>query len=180
MIEVPTSPLFDPMLSDELNKLKVLYEEGQLTDEEYSQAKAQLLKNSGRITPQEFKPLEPGARQPLFGLTASTYCVIMQLSQYAGYLLPLAGFVVPIGMWLVGREDSDMVDQHGREIANWIIASIIYWVIAIVVCFTLIGIVIGIPLMVVVGVLSLIMPIIGAVNATDNKPCNYPLNIRFF
>jgi uncharacterized protein len=166
-----------PMFSEELDKLRILHEEGELTDEEYALAKDQLLRNSGS---RAIEPREPGARQPLLGMTPSTYCIIMQLSQYAGYLVPLAGFAVPIAMWLIGRDDDPMVDQHGREIMNWIVSSLIYGFAGVAVCFTIIGLVIGIPALIILGVVSFILPIVGAINASNNERCSYPFNLRFF
>jgi uncharacterized protein len=177
MMGASIPPPCQPMFSEELDKLRILHEEGELTDEEYVLAKDQLLRNSGG---RAIEPHEPGARQPLLGMTPSTYCIIMQLSQYAGYLVPLAGFVVPIGMWLIGRDDDWMVDQHGREILNWIVSSFIYWFIGIALCFTIIGLVVAIPMLIILGIVSVIIPILGAINASNNESCSYPFNMRFF
>ncbi len=165
------------MFSEELDKLRILHEEGELTDEEYALAKDQLLRNSGS---RAIEPREPGARQPLLGMTPSTYCIIMQLSQYGGYVIPVAGFVFPIAMWLIGRDDDPMVDQHGREILNWTVSAIIYWSVAIAVCLTIIGLIVGIPALLVLGVVSFVLPIVGAINASNNEHCRYPLTMRFF
>jgi hypothetical protein len=54
------------MFSEELDKLRILHEEGELTDEEYALAKDQLLRNSGS---RAIEHSEPGSRQPLLGMT---------------------------------------------------------------------------------------------------------------
>lgn len=101
------------------------------------------------------------------------YLVIMHVSQFAGYLIPLAGIVVPLVMWLTKREDPE-IDRHGREIMNWIIFELIAVVIGILLTFLLIGI----PLLIVLGIAALIFPILGAVQASSGGFFKYPMLFR--
>jgi uncharacterized Tic20 family protein len=99
--------------------------------------------------------------------------MVMHLSQFAGYLVPLAGLVVPIIMWLTKREDPE-VDRHGREIANWMIFEII----SVIVCGLLTIVVIGIPLLIILSVMAIVCPIIGAVQASSGGFFKYPVFFR--
>ena len=101
------------------------------------------------------------------------YLAIMHLSQFAGYLVPLAGLVVPIVMWLTRREDSE-VDRHGREIANWMIFEFIMAVVFGLLAFVLIGI----PFLIILGVLAIVCPIIAAVQASSGGFFKYPMFFR--
>lgn len=102
--------------------------------------------------------------------------MILHLSQFAGYVIPLAGLVVPIIIWQVQKENMPDLDIHGRIVTNWIISEIIYGVIFAILCFVLIGI----PLLIVLGVLSVAFPIIGALKANQGQTWKYPLSIAFF
>ena len=105
------------MLSDELAKLNKLYEDGALNREEFKAAKERLLKQDSALKSPE-NPSVPD----LFGMTPSSYITAMHLSQFAGYVVPYAGMVIPIAMWVYGRDHNPSVEEHGKEIVNFIIS----------------------------------------------------------
>ncbi len=108
--------------------------------------------------------------------TDRSWLVLLHLSQFLGYLVPLAGFVAPILIWLLAKDESEEIDRHGRNVANWIITSTIYWVVVIPFCF----VVIGIPFAMLLGVLATVFPIVGAVKSSQGVDWKYPMTIRFF
>ena len=115
----------------------------------------------------EFKP---------WGIELDQFCMLMHLSQMAGYVVPVAGMVLPIVMWATNKDKSDIVDQHGKNILNWMISSLIYMVISSFLIFILIGI----PLLFVIAICSIIFSIIGGLKANDGVFYKYPLAINFF
>ncbi len=120
----------------------------------------------------------PPLERPI-GSVASTrtndgYIVMMHLSQFANYLLPLAGFVLPIVLWIAKKDEDEAVNRQGREIANWLIFELI----AAVVCGLLIFVIIGIPLLIVLGIVGFVLPIIGAVKASNGEFYRYPMMFR--
>ena len=130
--------------------------------------------DSINISPENYDETTP-PRQ-FWGMNVNTYCMLMHLSVFAGVAVPGAGLVLPIVMWALNKDQSQIIDQHGKNIVNFIIsmaiyalASIILWVI-IVGFFTLIA----------VGIVSIVFPIIAAVKANDGIYWPYPLCIRFF
>jgi uncharacterized Tic20 family protein len=110
-----------------------------------------------------------------WGMDQRTFIVIMHLSQFAGYLVPLLGLILPIVMWATNNDDA-LIDEHGKNIINWLISLIIYTIISAI----LTVLVIGIFLLIVLSVFAIVFPIIGAVKAGDNKVWKYPLTIKFF
>jgi uncharacterized Tic20 family protein len=90
-------------------------------------------------------------------------------------VVPLAGFVTPIVIWMLKKEAMPEIDVHGRIVINWLISKFIYAVI----CIPLIFVVVGIPLLIVLGVLGIVFPIIGAVKANSGERWRYPLSIAF-
>ena len=79
---------------------------------------------------------------------------------------------MPLVLWLVRKDDSPYLDDHGRETVNAVISFILYHVAAVI---TLVGIVL-LPVLYVIGVVSVIR---GAVAAGRGEYFRYPLTIRF-
>ena len=102
--------------------------------------------------------------------------VLLHLSNFVGYVVPIAGFVLPVVLWLTMRDDSPEVDAHGREVVNWMLSIVIYIAVSVVLCMALIGI----PLLILFSVLAIVFPMVGAVKASNGILWKYPLTIRFF
>ena len=151
-------------LADEIERLQQLRNSGTLTDDEFAQAKAALLSNDS-----------PQLAFSLPGGTAKWLVVALHLSQFAGYAAPLAGFVVPIVIWQVAKDEHPEIDEHGRMVANWIISHLLYIVASVLLSF--VGV--GIPLLIVLAILGVIFPIIGAIRASQGVCWSYPLTIQF-
>lgn len=118
---------------------------------------------------------EHSAAPPQMLETDRSWLVLLHLSEFLGYLVPLAGFIAPVVIWLVMKDDSPEMDRHGRNVVNWIISSTIYFTASVILCFVLIGI----PLVILMTVLVTVFPIIGAVKASQGVEWKYPLAIRF-
>ena len=102
--------------------------------------------------------------------------MFLHLSLLAGLLVPGAGFILPIILWQVKKDELPGIDAHGKVVTNWLISALIYGVA----CGLLSFILIGIPLLMILGLLALIFPIIGALRANDGILWKYPLSFRFF
>lgn len=107
---------------------------------------------------------------------ARQWAMILHLSQFAGWVVPLAGFVAPIVIWQVKKAEIPALDEHGKIIANWLISSVIYGAISVVLAFVFIGFL----TLTALGVCAVVFPIVGAVKASNGEVWTYPLSIRFF
>ncbi|MEQ8764615.1 MAG: DUF4870 domain-containing protein [Planctomycetota bacterium] len=107
---------------------------------------------------------------------ARQWALILHLSQFAGYIIPLAGMIAPIAIWQIKKDELPGIDQHGRIVTNWIISVFIYSIVCTILTLVFIGI-IG---FIVLGVLVVLFPIIGAIKANDGVAWRYPLSIRIF
>ena len=135
------------MISDELERLSQLREQGTITDEEFARAKEKLLADDA--------PLDaPKPFRESMNMEENTYCMLLHLSQFAHLALPGGGWAVPIALWLIGREKSVLVDAHGRAVANWMISGLIYSIVAFILCFVMIGFPMFIAL-IIVGIMRL-------------------------
>jgi len=114
----------------------------------------------------EFKP---------WNMEEVQFTILMHVSQFAGYIFPLAGYALPIVMWVLFKDKSESIDAHGKNIINWMISGLIYGVIFVVLCFFLIGF----PLLWALGICFIVFPIIGAVKANEKIIWKYPGAIGF-
>ena len=105
-----------------------------------------------------------------------TWAMAIHLSQFAGYLVPLAAFVVPIVIWQVQKDDMPELDIHGRIVTNWLLSSLIYFTVFGVLSF----VIIGIPFVFVLLALTIVFPIVGGIKANQGRAWKYPLSINFF
>ncbi len=95
--------------------------------------------------------------------------IAMHLTPFACFLFP-ALILTPLVLWIIGKNRSDFVDDHGREVINFHLSMMIYILLTF---WTII-----IPIVIaVVWVISLIR---GAISASNAEYFRYPITIRFF
>ncbi|RFF27222.1 MULTISPECIES: DUF4870 domain-containing protein [unclassified Wenzhouxiangella] len=105
-----------------------------------------------------------------------TWAMILHLSMLSGLVVPLAGLIVPIVIYLLKKDELPGLVPHGHVVFNWMISAVIYAIISMI----LMIIVIGGFLLMALALVSLIFPIIGGVKASEGEVWPYPLSIKFF
>lgn len=92
------------------------------------------------------------------------------------HVLCLVGFPIlgPLIVWLVKKDQSSYIDRQGRELLNFQLSFLLYAFLSFLLCFILIGF----PLLVGVGIATVVLTIIGIVNASEGKVYRFPLTIR--
>jgi len=153
-------------LADELRKLQQLYDSGAIDDAEFSAAKTRLLSEP---------PPPPG---PNLDEQTSYWAMVLHLSQFAGYLVPLAGLVAPIILWQIKKTELHGIDPHGRVVANWIISGILYLGLGLLLVF--ISLFVGVLVLSVLALLGIVFPLIGGIKASSGEVWEYPMSIPFF
>lgn len=105
-----------------------------------------------------------------------TWATVCHLSALALYVTAgLGGVIAPLVIWLIKRNDSPFVDEHGKEAVNFQITVLIYAVI----CVLLAMVFIGFFLMFVLVVFNLVVIIKAAIKANNGEHYRYPLCLRF-
>lgn len=152
---------------EKIKSLQELLESGAITQEEFEQEKAKVLSagkndtvNEETTTPQ---------RKNLFGLDENIYLLLMHLSQF------VSTFIIPIIMWAIGKDDSERVNIHGKNIFNFVITYAIWGIVGIVT----IPIVVGIIILSVIGIVVTVSIIIASIKAFNGEDWQYPLTIKF-
>ena len=102
--------------------------------------------------------------------------VFTHLSQLLDFVTGIGGFIVPLLLWLVKKDEIFDMDRHGKAILNFRISMFLYLLICIpfVLLFGL-----GLLGFIAIGLFYIIFPIINAVRASNNQQPNYPLSIKF-
>ncbi len=94
-----------------------------------------------------------------------------------------SGFIGPLIMWLVKKDESKFCDYHGRESLNFSLSLFIYNIVAVTVVTIIALVTCGIgfvlyPLLLCVPVFGLVMHIIALTSANRGEWYRYPMAIR--
>tara|TARA_R110002051_G_scaffold13808_6_gene45636 strand:- start:2285 stop:2653 length:369 start_codon:yes stop_codon:yes gene_type:complete len=102
--------------------------------------------------------------------------VITHLSQYLDFITGFGGLIVPLVIWLTTKDSVVGMNEHGKSVINFQLTLILYLIIGIpgILLFGL-----GILLLIFAGVLSLVMPAVNAVKASNGESPSYFGTIRF-
>lgn len=91
------------------------------------------------------------------------------------YILAIfTGFIGPLIIWLIKKDQSPFINDQGKEVLNWCITL----VIGFIACLLLTLIVIGAFLMPVLWLLNIIFCIMGAIKTNKGIAYRYPFAIR--
>ncbi len=90
-------------------------------------------------------------------------------------LLIGVGFVLPLVLFLVKREESPLLADHAKEVLNFHISLLIYAIC----CIPLVLVLIGIPMLLGLALGGLMISIVAAIKASEGVLYRYPLTIRF-
>ena len=104
------------------------------------------------------------------------WAMLCHVSGLAGYLgiVPFASIIGPLIVWLLKKDTSTFVDEHGKEALNFQITMSIAYAIIFMLCFVLVGFFL-LPLW---GLWLIVLVVIGAIKASNGEPFRYPLTIR--
>ncbi|WP_324027948.1 DUF4870 domain-containing protein [Maribacter sp. BPC-D8] len=102
--------------------------------------------------------------------------VITHLSQYLDFVTGFGGLVVPLVIWLTTKDSVIGMDEHGKSVINFQLTLLLYLVIGIpgILLFGL-----GILLLMFAGILSIVMPAVNAIKASNGESPSYFGTIRF-
>jgi uncharacterized protein len=103
------------------------------------------------------------------------WAMLAHLSALAGFIIPFGNIIGPLVIWLIKKDEYQLVDDQGKESLNFQISMTIYYVISAI----LIIVIIGILMLIGLAIFSLVMIIIAMVKANEGVAYRYPMCIRF-
>jgi uncharacterized Tic20 family protein len=86
----------------------------------------------------------------------------------------IGGFVAPLIIYLVKKDESKFIEDHAKESLNFQITLCIAFIVSAI----LIIVLIGIFLIWILSIMALILVIIATLRASEGKIYRYPFNIR--
>jgi len=110
--------------------------------------------------------------------TDKHFALAIHLSPFAGMMLPLL-FLAPVVLWLIRKDQSRFVDDHGREMTNVLINSIVVTMALAVFSIPVITLIVTIPALAIWYVVIIISQIRAAVAASRGEYFRYPMVMRF-
>ncbi|MCK5781604.1 MAG: DUF4870 domain-containing protein [Flavobacteriales bacterium] len=103
------------------------------------------------------------------------FLMLTHLSQLAGLVLPSAGsLIVPLVLWMSKKDEIYDLDRQGKDIVNFQLSMFIYSLVSLV--LLIVGI--GFIMLLVIWFISILFPVINAINVNNGKPYSYPLTIQ--
>lgn len=104
------------------------------------------------------------------------WAFICHLSGYSGIIIPFGNILVPVIIYAIMKDEYPLIKDQGKEIINFQISMTIYLVIAGLLCIILIGI----PILLALVLLSIVLPLVGALRSKKGFRYRYPINLRIF
>ena len=103
-----------------------------------------------------------------------TLAMLTHLSGLAGYIIPLGGILVPIIIWFV-KKDHRVIAAIARQAILLNVAVFVCGLALALLILTVILIPVTFLGWAVLGLIAVILPIIGAVKASDGEYYTYPV-----
>ncbi len=98
------------------------------------------------------------------------WAMFIHFSMLAGWVIPLAGLIVPIILWQIKKDELPGIIPHAHIVMNWMITSLVYAAI----CFVLLIVVIGVFGFMALGIATIIFAIVGGLKANEGEIWPYP------
>ena len=92
----------------------------------------------------------------------------------AHLLTLVCGFIAPLVIYLVKKDESPYVTEHAKESLNFQITIFLGYIIGFITLIILIGILI----LMFIGIIHLVLVIVATIRASENKMYRYPINFR--
>jgi uncharacterized Tic20 family protein len=96
------------------------------------------------------------------------------LSGLAGYIIPLGGVIVPIILWVV-KSDSPVISSIAKQALLLNVVVFLLFSALAVLWITIILIPLVILAWIALGLVAIVLPVVGAVNASDGSYYRYPV-----
>ncbi len=91
------------------------------------------------------------------------------------HLAGLLGWIGPLVIWLIKREDHPFIDAQGKAALNFQISIMIYAFAASLLVLAIIGFI----LLPAIGIFNLIMIVMASMKANEGQSYRYPLSFQF-
>ncbi len=98
------------------------------------------------------------------------WAMFIHFSILAGWVIPIAGLIVPILLWQMKKDELPGIVPHAHVVLNWIVTSLVYGVICLILMLVLIGFLGFLAL----GLITVVYAVIGGLKANEGEVWEYP------
>ncbi|MCD6116636.1 DUF4870 domain-containing protein [bacterium] len=105
--------------------------------------------------------------------TWAMFCHLSALATFIG--IPFGGVILPLIIWLMKRNDSELIDANGKESVNFQISVLIYMIASGLLCLVVIGFI----LLPIILIADLVLVIMASVKISAGEEYKYPFSIHF-
>jgi len=109
---------------------------------------------------------------------ARGWAMLCHIGTLPALIIPAGNIIVPLVLWMVKKDESDFVDDQGKESLNFQISLTIYLILAGFLAILKIVIISKI-LMLLVGVFGIVCVITATIKAHRGEKYRYPFSMRF-
>lgn len=104
-----------------------------------------------------------------------TMALLSHILTLAGaFVFLIGGFLPPLIIYLIKKDESKFVSEHAKESLNFQITMAIGFIISFVLMFVIIGVLLA----AVLGIIELVLIIVATIKASEGKLYRYPFNLR--
>ena len=82
---------------------------------------------------------EHQAPAPARDRETNQWAMFIHFSILAGWIVPIAGLIVPIILWQLKKDELPGIVPHAHVVLNWIVTSLVYGLICLILMVVLIG-----------------------------------------
>ena len=107
--------------------------------------------------------------------TEKVLAMVLHLSAFLSGFFPI---VIPLVIWLLKKDESYFINEHGKSALNFQLTMLIIGAGAVLFSFLTFGIgaFFMIPLAIILGVISIIFVVIATINASGGQLYRYPIS----
>ncbi len=131
----------------------------------------------------------------------TSHAALVHLSSFSSFLMPFGSILGPLVTWMIWRDESDFVDQNGKQALNFNLSFALYniaiAILGVVLFITPIlamletnggnpvSVLLSLPGLLLlgsfsfIGIFKLIIIIVAAIQSGNGKVYHYPLTIQF-
>lgn len=102
-----------------------------------------------------------------------TWAVLVHASALAGFVVPFGNILGPVLVWAIKRDESQFVDENGKEAVNF---QITWTFLLVAAAFTLL-VGIGLLLLPLVALAWLVLVVVAVLRASEDQVYDYPLTL---
>lgn len=111
--------------------------------------------------------------------TARNWGLLSHVSGFVASSIFGLGFLGPLAVWLIKRDDHPFVAHNAAEAFNFQLSMFLYGLLLIVASLPVITLVATVPLGIIGFGLWVVLPIVAAIKAANGESWRYPLTIGF-